>query len=79
MLAVGKDEDEKVVRVSQLPAGAGEGTWLRARMEEYAVTEIMVDMETTEAAQARIRSKLDALRQYKGHHRPVAADDESAG
>lgn len=62
VLLVGEAETEFIIPAVQLPDGAGEGKWLRVRIEGGTVTEIVVDEETTGAARTRIGTKLVALR-----------------
>lgn len=78
VLLVGEAEVERVIPVEHLPVGAQPGSWLRIHVEEDKITQIVLDTEGTEAAQARIESKMDVLRQRKRHFQPID-DDESGG
>jgi hypothetical protein len=62
VLLVGEAQAERVVPVSQLPSGAREGSWLRARFEGEVPIEAPLDPEETERARARIAGKLERLR-----------------
>ena len=80
VLLVGQQEVEKIVHVDHLPDGARAGTWLKVRIEDDAVRDILVDAAETQVAKARVSSKLDMLRKRKPHFKPVAAaqvQDES--
>lgn len=80
VLLVGQQEIEKIVPVDHLPEGARAGTWLKVRIEDDAVRDILVDAAETQVAKARVSSKLDMLRNRKPHFKPVSAaqvQDES--
>jgi hypothetical protein len=63
VLLVGEEEREFVVAVEQLPAGAREGTWLRARVEGEELVVLGIDAGENEAVKQRIEDKLARLRQ----------------
>jgi len=50
VLLVGRKQLEKVVPVEQLPEGAKAGSWLKVRVMEDGVKDMMVDEEETQAA-----------------------------
>jgi hypothetical protein len=79
VLLVGRDELEKIIHVDQLPQGARAGLWLKVRLEEDRVSDIEMDEAETRAAQARVSSKLEMLRQRGAHFKPVAASDVQDG
>lgn len=78
VLLVGRKEEEKVIPVSQLPEGAGEGSWLKVRLMEDGVKDIIVDEEATTAAESRVESKMEMLRSRQKTFKPISTpDDES--
>ena len=78
VLLVGRDELEKIVHVDHLPKGARAGSWLKVRLEDDGVSDIAVDEAETRAAQKRVGSKLDQLRQRGAHFKPISAADADA-
>lgn len=62
VLLVGTDEVERIVDVSALPAGVGEGAWLRVRFAGEDLVFAAVDEEGQGAAEKRVASKMDLLR-----------------
>jgi hypothetical protein len=62
VLLVGASETERVVPVNRLPAGVGEGTWLRVRFAGEDLVEAEVDAGETERTKQRIEAKLERLR-----------------
>lgn len=78
VLLVGRKQTERIIPVEQLPEGAGEGSWLRVRIQDDAVTEIMLDTEETEKVLRRVRSKRDALRMRRSRLQRIAPDEESS-
>ena len=63
VLLVGDDETEYHLASERLPAGAGEGSRLRVRVDGGAITEATLDVQETEVARTRIEEKLKRLRQ----------------
>lgn len=55
-------EREQVIPRVQLPEGAAEGTWLRVRFEGDRLAEAEIDHDETAHSIARIREKMDYLR-----------------
>lgn len=70
VLLVGDPERECVVSVERLPAGATAGTWLLVHIEDGQLLAARIDADLTRQADARIRSKLDLLRQRGRNLRP---------
>ena len=79
VLLVGRKEIEKIVHVDHLPVEARAGTWLKVRIEDDAVRDIMVDAEETKVAKARVNSKLEMLRNRPPHFKPLAASEVQDG
>ncbi|HEY8417306.1 MAG TPA: DUF3006 domain-containing protein [Limnochordales bacterium] len=63
VLLVGPAEAERVVPRSELPAGVGEGAWLRTGWDGDRLLWAEVDPEATRLARERIAAKLARLRQ----------------
>ena len=63
VLLVG-DPPERELRVplASLPAEVREGHWLEVELDADRLVSAMIDQGATERARARVRSKLDALR-----------------
>lgn len=62
VLLVGQQEEERVVPVADLPAGAGEGAWMKVRFEGGELVEAIVDIKETDQVRQRISSKTNLLR-----------------
>lgn len=62
VLLVGKDEQQYIIPVEQLPQGAQEGSWLEVLLEEGSTQEIRLLMEDTEKIKRRIEDKMSLLR-----------------
>ena len=62
VLLVGDAATERVVPVSQLPAGVVQGAWLWVRFEGERLIEAKVDVGETEQARLRIAEKIERLR-----------------
>lgn len=62
VILIGEDERQHHYPASKLPEGAGEGTWLRVRVESGKIVSIVVDQEETDTVRRRIQDKLDKLR-----------------
>jgi len=62
VLLVGEDENQLVVDRRLLPAGTKEGHWLKVELKDGALVGAEIDQAETDAAKARIASKLDELR-----------------
>lgn len=76
VLLIGQEQTEKIIPVEQLPQDAKEGTWLRLRLEEDTIREIIVDAEATTALRSRLASKLDQLRSRQRHFQPINEADQ---
>lgn len=63
VLHVGEGGTEKVIPCDLLPAGAGEGTWLRVRFDGDQLVHAEVDQAETDRVRMRISEKMDRLRQ----------------
>lgn len=74
VLLIGEDQVEKVIPKASLPKRAKEGSWLRVRLEDDAVKEIILDAEATTAARGRMAAKLEQLRQRPRRLKPVTPD-----
>lgn len=72
VLLVGEEEREFVVAAEQLPAGAREGTWLRARVDGEVLVVLGIDAGENEAVKQRIDDKLARLRQRGRRPGPTA-------
>ena len=79
VLLVGQKRVERLVPVGQLPEGAREGTWLRVRLNQDTVEELVVDDVETETVRGRIASKLEMLRGRQQHFKPIAASEIQDG
>jgi hypothetical protein len=79
VLLVGRKEEEKVIPVSQLPEGAGEGSWLKVRLMEDGVKDIIVDEEATTAARGRVESKMELLRSRQKRFQPISTPEDQNG
>ena len=75
VLLIGQEQTEKIVPVEQLPKEAKAGTWLRLRLEEDKIQEIIVDAEETTALRGRVASKLDKLRGRQRQFEPIQEAD----
>ena len=62
VLLVGDDERRLIVDREALPHGTREGHWLRITVQDGLLVSAEIDEAETEAAQARVAAKLDALR-----------------
>jgi len=79
VLLVGSRQVEKSIPVEQLPEGARAGSWLKVRVTDDSVKDILVDEEETQAARARVQTKLDMLRNRPGYFTPVTSADTQNG
>jgi hypothetical protein len=79
VLHVGYKRVEKVIPVEELPEGAREGSWLKVRLVDDAVKDIIVDEKETAAVRGRVQSKLEMLRGRKGHFKPISAAETQGG
>ena len=75
VLLVGRDEQEWIVPVTSLPAGAGAGSWLRVRIEGDALARITLDVDETERVRQRIAEKLARLRRRGSGGEPAGGPD----
>lgn len=55
-------DDEYIVPASQLPDGAGQGSWLQVRFGPGGIVAATVDDEETGRRRARIAEKMERLR-----------------
>ena len=62
VILVGDNEREHHYPADRLPAGTGEGTWLRVQIEGGEIVSLEVDQEETEIVRRRIQEKMDKLR-----------------
>lgn len=69
VLLVGDHETEHHVPATDLPDGAGEGSWLTITVEAGAPTAMVLDVDRTAATADRIESKLDRIRRDQGGSR----------
>lgn len=62
VLLVGDKEAEHVAPVTELPKDVAEGTWLKVRLVDGALLEVIVDSEESNTARQRVQSKMELLR-----------------
>lgn len=62
VLLVGEEGRQLIVDRRLLPAETKEGHWLKAELEGRVLARAEIDQAETDAAKARIASKLDELR-----------------
>jgi hypothetical protein len=79
VLLVGSKQLERVVPVEQLPEGAKAGSWLKVRVMEQGVKDMIVDEAETQVARGRVESKLDMLRNRSGYFKPISAAEVQNG
>jgi hypothetical protein len=63
VLLVGDAQEERIVPLHQLPAGATPGTWFQVGLEGDSLQWLEIDARETDEARARIAEKLERLRQ----------------
>ena len=66
ILLVGDEQDRLIVPISDLPAGAKEGSWLEVDFADDRILSATLDLAATEAARQRIAEKLAKLRHGEG-------------
>jgi hypothetical protein len=65
VLLVGPDEDELLVPVGSLPAGAVAGSWVVLDLAADPAAVVEVDVELTEARRHGFETRLERLRQRR--------------
>ena len=63
VILVGDTEEQHEVDARILPAGSGEGSVLRVRIEGGRIVEMHLDSDDTEQTRQRVREKMNRLRQ----------------
>lgn len=66
VLLIGKSNKPMIIERALIPNDVKEGTWLRIRIKQGKIIEIIIDEKTTEARALIIKNKMDRLR--KGEH-----------
>lgn len=80
VLLVGNKQVEKSIPVEQLPEGARAGSWLKVRVTDDGVRDMLVDETETQAAQERVRSKLEMLRDRQSYFKSLTpAEGQNGG
>lgn len=71
-------DEELLVPLARLPAGAGEGDWLEVELEGGELRAARLDPAATARARTRVRAKLDVLRR-RGAPGPGGGGGEQSG
>jgi hypothetical protein len=79
VLLIGSKQVERSIPVEQLPQGARAGSWLKVRVTDDGVKDMLVDEEATQAAEARVRSKLEMLRNRPSYFQSLAPSESQNG
>jgi hypothetical protein len=73
VLLVGREQRERVVPLEELPEGMQTGAWLKVRLGEQGVEDVVVDEEETAKVRGRVESKLEQLRGRQQRFKPISA------